>query len=50
LNKFNAYKKLDAYDRVTDMNHNNEIFKISNIYIIRVICYIGAYVFSVARK
>jgi len=39
LNKFDADKKLDAYDRVVDMNYNNEIFEINSIYIIRVICY-----------
>jgi len=37
LNKF-ACKKLDAYERITDMNYNNEIFEISNIYIIGVTC------------
>jgi len=31
-------KVLDAYDRVADMNYNNEIFEISNIYIIWVTC------------
>jgi len=25
LNKFDACKKLDVYDRVADMNYNNEI-------------------------
>jgi len=34
LNKFDACKKLDAYDRVADMNYNNKIFEMSNIYII----------------
>jgi len=38
LNKFDVREKLDAYDKVADMNYNNEIFKISNISIIRVIC------------
>jgi len=36
LNKFDACKKLD--DRVADMNYNNEILEISNIYIIWVTC------------
>jgi len=38
LNKFDVRKKLDAYDKVANMKYNNEIFKISNISIIRVIC------------
>jgi len=33
LNKFDV-KKLDTYDRVADMNYNNDIFEINNIYII----------------
>jgi len=28
LNKFDACKKLDAYDRVADTKYNNEIFEI----------------------
>jgi len=31
-------EKLDAYDRVADMNYNNEIFEINNIYIIWITC------------